>query len=171
MKKMVVLTMVLGMAVWANAGLSLVTDWSGTPLNIGDTITINVFADSVGIDEYAYLVVSVDNVDMGTVSGGDVNLGNLSSAFGGTIIDYFPLQENQSGVDFYLGDSGGAILDGIAISGITFQCKGKESVVVELWASPDFANFSQLDRIEIFQVPEPASMLLLGLGGLLLRRK
>jgi len=47
-------------------------------------------------------------------------------------------------------------------------CTGPGDVEIQLW---NFNYDEILDTIIIHQVPEPASMLLLGLGGLLLRRR
>lgn len=50
-----------------------------------------------------------------------------------------------------------------------FHCEGEGTVVIELWEDPDYTNVA--DTLTITQIPEPMTVALLGLGGLLLRRR
>jgi hypothetical protein len=42
---------------------------------------------------------------------------------------------------------------------------------VQLWATPDGAFWELADTVVIHQIPEPVTMALLGLGGVLLSRR
>ena len=62
---------------------------------------------------------------------------------------------------------------GTYFDGIIFHCESANyNTVVQLWATPgDFVTFELLDQVTIHQIPEPATMFLLGLGGLLFRKR
>ncbi len=61
--------------------------------------------------------------------------------------------------------------NGTYFSSIIFHCEGKEDVVVYLEGHAANMIGKPMDSVTIHQIPEPASMLLLGLGSLLLRRR
>jgi len=61
----------------------------------------------------------------------------------------------------------GSWADGMVMS-IEFHCLAKGDVIVQLY---DPTGYIVIDEAVIHQIPEPASLALLGLGGLLLRRR
>ena len=79
----------------------------------------------------------------------------------------------MDGVDWFIGDSANDELpDGIVIEGIQYRDEFHPAdAVIELWSTPDFVNFTLEDTAIVHQIPEPASLALLGLGMLLLGRR
>jgi len=60
------------------------------------------------------------------------------------------------------------IPNGVMIDGIKLHCEGMGDVIVSLL---DGADGRLLDQVIIHQIPEPITFALLGLGGLMLRRR
>jgi len=61
---------------------------------------------------------------------------------------------------------------GVYFDGIIFHCESAGDAVINLWFTPDyFETITLEDHVIIHQIPEPATMLLLGLGGLLLKKR
>ena len=62
---------------------------------------------------------------------------------------------------------------GTYFDSIVFHCESGADAVVQLWYTidPDYVVFTLADSVTIHQVPEPTTMILLSLGGLLLRKR
>ena len=60
---------------------------------------------------------------------------------------------------------------GVYFDNFIFHCEQPGDAMIKLWITPDGVTMTLQDTVIIHQIPEPASMLLLGLGGLLLRRR
>jgi len=67
--------------------------------------------------------------------------------------------------------SGVTAAAGIYFDEIIFHCDSPHDVVVELWSTLDGSAFVLEDAVIIHQIPEPATIALLSLGGLLLRKR
>jgi len=166
MKKLLVLSLVLGIASLASAALTIVPE--SLVLYPSDIITIDIVADAQAADLGAVIGVVVDGP--GTISVGE-NTANLLNP--GAIFD---LPGDQAGLfgygtavfaDLAKPEIGAMIPDGVVISGLTFHCEGEGDVIIQIF-NPDSGL---VDEITIAQMPEPATMALLGLGALVLRRK
>ena len=186
MKKMllVVLT-VLVMATVANATLQLSvngrTDWPDTQvvLNVSDHAVIDIVSDA-GAPQPNFGVLMLGS-GLGTVAGG-VNLypGSLASirtVVGAELEEYvealagmgYPGVTSIIWADF--GD--GAIPPkplgpGKVVDEVDFHCTGLGEATIWLI---DASSFERYDSQVIHQIPEPITMVLLGLGGLFLRRR
>lgn len=161
MKKTVTMLLVLSMVTAANAALTLVAwdeeagEWGDYPnstlvITPGTTITIGVQDDeltSTGL--YAL------NIDEGP---GIFVEGSVQSPTS----DVTALYEAEDYISLLVDVS----TDGIVATS-EFLCQGEGDVQLVIYGNDgEFA-----DDLIIHQVPEPATMCLLGLGGLLLRRK
>jgi hypothetical protein len=176
MKKLLILMLVLGITTAANAVPVLSVNGDTTVEQIDIPICTSVWIDvynSEGgghgfwlyiVDEFGsesaggewtgnYIIHQDDN---GQPAGKDasVDLNYLPNYVGGEAKSFDPVYPVLPGVQFEF----------------EYHCLGPfcEWVYVELW---NFDETQRLDYILVHQTPEPASMLLLGLGGLLLRRR
>ena len=186
MRKLLMLMLVLGVASGAYAGFSIslhetdgVTLYDGRDLVSSDELWLDIDATSATQGEYAYWALVVESAD-GTISGGAAvggggNLNSVDDPTWGILPYYFVayggVSATASGVTGGMFDSGGAVLNGQQINQVLFHCEGVGDATVQLWLSPDFATYSMVDTAVISQIPEPMTMALLGLGGLLLRRR
>ncbi len=177
MKKLLVLMLVLGMASLANATLSLSFDGAtGSAFDLleGATAQIGIYNDTDAANQGAtnYLIIGTGNpaswVDGSAVFHQppvpDDPDGKLNATYYGIMDIGF------GDVDIY--EINTAIPTGAAygigvLTDATLQCDGLGEVVVTLLDG----NFGELDSMAIAQIPEPITMVLLGLGGLFLRRR
>ena len=185
MKKLLILMLVLGLASVASAttdSLQISVNGEKEPINTeiwitevpSGMLTLDIWttADiSAGVGEGWFALSCL--TEKGTIWGGIIN---PIYAGDGAIYDDaagngVPLPQGENGVFGQIGvidppviPAGTTIFDLI-----NFHCEGPGDAIITLWEVSDVPYM--LDQVIIHQVPEPASMLLLGLGGLLLRRR
>jgi hypothetical protein len=179
MKKLLVLMMVLGMATMANATIQLsvngiidggenVTDITLMP---SDTITIDIWNDAgqSPINFTAYLDIYPNNTgcfDTANARLGD-HAGDFPSNFVmdvlGDIDEYTVYQNWAPGT---VTDTEGAIFL------IDLHCLSPDNIVtVELYDERVDEGYTIVDTLIIHQIPEPMTLVLLGIGGLFLKRR
>jgi hypothetical protein len=168
MKKLLCLVLVLAMGSLATAGLQLVVIGPPQPLKPSDVFTVVLVNDTVPLPTIPPMGGVSADLTFATVAGPAVIYDeNIPGSW--TIeeygmdpapIFYWTITNTQAGV--------GGIAAGADILSITLHCEGKGPVLIQIWDS-SFENV--LAETIVMQIPEPASMLLLGLGGLFLRRK
>jgi hypothetical protein len=179
MKKILVLLMVLGMASWAHAGLINVVMSGYDDLDQSDSITAS---DIVYIEIWLADGATSDGYDLDLhVSGPGV----LQEVDGG------PTANHQAGIGLWM--YSGIAANGIAqmsevtfaafndqtalIGGLAIHCEGEGDVLVDLTLNGDTrvngvsVAEADLGDLRIVQVPEPMTIALLGLGGLLALRR
>jgi hypothetical protein len=179
MKKFLVLALVLGMAGLAGAGLLI----SVNGQDAGPEITITP-STWITLDIMLDPTTNVMGYDLGArmAGPGSTDTGNVQIAGFGKTWLLAPAIVSNTAAEFRwtagdipmfggTGQTGGKILDQLL-----FHCDGKGDVTITLWSylttvnGVDFGNVA-LDTLTIHQIPEPITMVLLGLGGLFLRKR
>jgi hypothetical protein len=179
MKKLLVLMMVLAMAGMANAALLLsvdgVVDPPDTQIEIApsDEVIIDIWGDGL-TDPYAFLL----GIAAGDGSKGSLDISGATVLYPGSeaaIMEF----DDQGTADMlglenpfvYIELTDVAIppapLDGTLVDGIVFHCEALGDVTLVLLDGDGMVMDTQV----IHQIPEPMTVALLGLGGLLLRRR
>jgi len=186
MKKLLVLMLVLGLASVANAitlkiSVDGIVDPPDSEINVCPSGHLDLdiwcggFTGAGGVDNTFWALV-VDTAS-GTITGGVVispPAPTLTTVDGQSAVEVFYPGLNPGEDGPWGGIAGGpteVTPAGVYVDEFEFHCIAPGDAIIRLVGSTDFENWVVLDTQVIHQVPEPASMLLLGLGGLLLRRR
>ena len=184
MKKLLVLAMILSLTAMANA-MVLQISVNGDPDPVDSEITVapsdelilNIHTPdgyTTGSDVYWALVVlegpGTINPQSGIVIKGPAPDGSELLPYE-SWGPYFP-QPGTSGVTgSIISYSAPTAPAGVYFDDILFHCEGEGDVVIQLVSTPDFGTCTVEDTLIIHQIPEPATIALLCLGGLLIRKK
>ena len=162
MRKIVTLILILGIASMASAAISLVE--SSIDIAVGDAGTINLASDSTGGWDAYVVSPNISAIAEIADNAGANGYANDSGAYGGAPYYYWdvgaadltspftelPVAGNQFAITVNDG--------GLGIGG---------SYIVKLVDT----GFSEIGSTTVNIIPEPATIALLGLGGLLLRKR
>jgi hypothetical protein len=190
MKKFLIFVLVLGMASLASATMTLNISVDGIVdppdstiiLYPSDYVTLDIhsggYHQGSDYDDSVYFALVADT-GYGTISGGVVCIPpapvDSSIIEGVSPVDAGMCSEPENGIYGWIGaiiTSGSVDTPaGIYFDEIVFHCEAPGDVVVKLYTTTDFETINLVDSVIIHQVPEPATIALLGLGGLLLRRR
>ncbi len=183
MKKILVLTLVLAMASVAGATLQISVDGVQEPVESeiyvapSETLVLDIWTDAnivPGTGEWNGWAL-VCTVQDASISGGvavvqDAAIVIYDDAAG----NGFPGLDNENGVwgMLFLSEVSEIPAGGTIYDEIVFHCEwAPNDVVITLYGTDDWAQAIPLDSVVVHQIPEPTTIALLGLGGLLLRRK
>ena len=176
MKKLMILVAVLMMATVANAGLILTIGGEVAPdaitLNTSDWIELDIDVLTGNITG-GQLDVQLSNNQASLDSAGVAFPANASFMFPWYVLAQGPQHLEITGGNFSPVNGPLTIMNGLML-----HCDEPTDLVVNLVVTGDttidglvVANGTILDSIAITQIPEPATIALLSLGGLLLRRR
>lgn len=170
MRRLLILMLVFGMASVANAAIEISLNGStatdALTIGLSDTITVDIY-NTDGADYGAFLGFYNRSEGLYALSNAALtpSAGDLSTFTGPTDMTGYGID-----ADFY--DVTLAQSQGTSTIGSQFEtdmhCLGEGAVVIQLL---DNTSLAVLDTATITQIPEPATLVLLGLGGLLLRRR
>ncbi len=187
MKKLLVVLMVLSMAAITNAAVKINVDMgANTELAAGEIATISIVAADELSPSNLYLFVT--NGSFGTVSGGSVVWPDFSSSAGemslhngagdpyvNAVRQYGWSDATQTYYISLTGNTNPLIMNGTVVDSITYHAgiAGDSTIILGYVVDDDQGGYLMAvwDTVVITQVPEPMTMALLGLGGLLLRRR
>ncbi len=186
MKKLLILMLVLGLASVANAitlkiSVGGIVDPPDSTINImpSDYLILDIHCtsgyNSAADNQYFALVC---DTTAGTITGGVCLIPpapSLSAMNGPSAVAAgWTLPDSEDGPwGGIAGNPAGEVAPpGKYFDEFLFHCIKEGDVVIKLYTTPDGGlPYTLQDTQIIHQIPEPASMLLLGLGGLLLRRR
>ena len=191
MKKLLTVLMVLSMAAMANAAVVINVDMGAdTELAAGETATISIVATNEQSPSDLYLFVT--DGSFGTVSGGSVVWSDFSATAGEMTLHDGAGDQHVDAVRQYgwpgwpdatqtyyislTGNTNPLTMNGTVVNGITYRAEIAGDSTIILGSVVDdgqggYLMSAVLDTVVIHQVPEPMTIALLGLGGLLLRRR
>jgi len=183
MKKLLVLLLVASLTALANGGImTLQISAGGDPyppdsmINLlpSQCIMLDVWAPigyHAGDEEYFGLVLSDATAGNGTIVGGTCRMPpapNASSVMG-DMSEFFP---GALGVFGFIGSYDQPLTaGGVYFDEIIFHCESFQDAVIQLWSTPDSGVTFVLEDTLVIHQPEPATIALLSLGGLLLRKR
>ena len=178
MKKLLILTFVLAIVSIANAGLQISVNGDKNPQDLqynaaSEDLTLDIWTDAlieptVGEGWWALTAQTTD----ASITGGVI----LVVGEPGLGIYPGPVPAVAAGENGVYGTIALSTLPSIAADttiydSINFHCNSENDVTVSLLFGSQIGAWTLVDSVVISQVPEPMTLSLLGLGGLLLRRK
>lgn len=184
MKKLLVLLVVASLTALAS-GMDLTiavgTDTGVTEVTIHPSDTLVLAINASGFAQGDGISFGIIGDALGLVSGGIVVSPPAPDA---TFIDTDPANQEPfaemyggvgiyGGIDTFATSPTYSAPGGLYIDQIAFHCEGLGDSIVQLITTLDFETYTVIDTLIVHQVPvpEPATIALLCLGGLLLRKK
>lgn len=187
MKKVVTLMLILGMASVASAGLQISVDGVQEPvdseifLRPSETVELDIWLDApINPFEGVTWALVASTADA-TISGGVAIDGILTNNTVNGLTSAAPTVIPPAGAEgvwgsaFNISTSPGGAVGDVIVDSIIFHCEWQPNdVIIGLFAVTEDVEMDwaeALDTVTIHQIPEPATICLLGLGGLALLRR
>jgi hypothetical protein len=175
MKKLLIFMLVLGIVSTANATISLQIDGNSAPstydLPVGERVKIDVYSD--GTDAWGGYIV-LDDAFQVSYHPDEALDANTTYAAAGSLGNNQPYDELAWGYGYELttatitGDISSGVQHSVEYLGVKV---GDKAAVVLYDNDVGWGIGEQMGMMEITVIPEPMTVLLLGLGGLFLRRR
>jgi len=184
MKKLLVLMLVASLCALANGAIMVLQISAGGNPEPVDSEIVLLPSESImldvwtpngynpGDDEYWGLVISDASPGSATIAGGVVHIGPAPDLSWMLNPDqYDPFFPGHGGAYGQIMSSTNVAGPGVYFDEIRFHCDGPGDVILQLYSSQEEGVFVLEDTVIIHQIPEPATIALLSLGGLLLRKR
>jgi hypothetical protein len=196
MKKMLTLMVILSVASLAGASLQISAGGNWNPAD-SEIYVLPSQTTTLGIWTDASIPAGISFALVCNTSGGTISVSNEGTEYvgpikgtGGTdgdimgfiyspaVANGLPLPEGEDGAFGGIGVFAGTgivyVEPGVLLfDNIVFHCEGPGDTVIKLYmlSNEDMSIIGTEDTVIVHQIPEPATIALLCLGGLLLRKK
>ena len=163
MRKLLILFLVLGLASTANALLIKVDDLEGESFEVDTQATITVVSEDTS-SWLGYIIIeeggagSLENVVILDAAGDNASSGPYTEAGWGTVFELTTAATNNNPP---IGVGSQFSLDYVGEVG--------DTATISLFVDPEYTT--PVASVNVTVVPEPMTIILLGLGGLFLRRR
>jgi len=182
MKNLIIVLMVLSMATIASAALQISINGDrtdGATIYPSVTLSLGIYTDAALAATYTDYFVLTVNVTAGFIDyltgvpvvaddGMSVEHTMDAITFASPLLDGMSENGVGGGLAFFVlpGVQAGTQL----FDGFVFHCEGPSVAMINLYTT-DFSTLVLVDQAIVYQIPEPMTLGLLGLGGLFLRRR
>jgi hypothetical protein len=165
--------LVLGIAPIANATIALITDYPWLPpipVYPGDTFSVGVISDTAGIAGIYWTYLEMNLPSIGTINNIQYteNAGNMASVTDFSTATLFDVELNAA--DNTPGASG--VVAGVHFTfDLTIAPSANVNDTFDIWiTAPNDPTYTPSDTITIIVIPEPATILLLAMGVVAVRK-
>jgi hypothetical protein len=175
MRRISIIIVILSITVSANAAVQIGVDGVLSPpevdVQIGGTANISIWTDTtIPVGSYLFGILGVPIGEPGSISWDDIR--PIEPCVFIEPGPEPPIPGFSSWIEFQISPITSPVPGGsLLLDGIQFNCKGLGNVNLQLLGSEDYSVWTYFDTQVIHQIPEPATIALLGFGAMLLKRR